>query len=428
VERYFAEPYRFVPPYRSTLWCRLLGRLVPGRLRRGLGVRRWHFVGLECLRRSITAGCGVVLAVNHSRWADPPVVGVLGLEAGCYFYYLVSYHLFRQGRFSGWYLNRLGGYSVWREGTDRESLRASVDILARAERPLVVFPEGTYFRQNERLGPLQEGFSLIARHAARRGERPIVVHPVALKYWYLEDPRPALSEVLGRRERRLGWFPQRHLDWYPRLERLGEALAALQEIGHFGQVHSGPVEDRLRALADALVTRLEGEYLGRTGAGRLLDRVRRLRQAAVRRGADSDPEVRQRAQEALRALLLCENLNCQSLDYLRQRPSYERLAETVLRMEEAITDIPEPFLAPLGVVGAVGPGIDVSDYEGVPRRGRRGADPLMQETAASIQGLLDRQLADGPPADWGCPAPLEKLSSPQAEPTAGPRPEPVARG
>jgi hypothetical protein len=427
VQRYFAEPYRFVPPYRSTLWCRLLGRLVPGRLRRGLGVRRWQFEGLDYLRRSINAGCGVVLAVNHSRWADPPVVGVLGLEAGCYFYYLVSYHLFRQGRFVGWYLNRLGGYSVWREGTDRESLRASVDILARAERPLVVFPEGTYFRQNDRLGPLQEGFSLIARHAARRGERPIVVHPVALKYWYLEDPRPALAEVLSRRERGLGWLTQRHLDLYPRLERLGEVLVAVQEIGHFGQVRSGPLDDRMRALADAVVTRLEGEYLGRTCAGRLMDRVRRLRQVAVRRGADNDPEVRQRAEEDLRALLVCENLNCQSLDYLRQRPGDERLAETVLRMEEAITDVPEPFLASLGVVGAVGPAIAVSDYDGAPRRGRRGADPLMEETAASIQALLDRLLADGPPAGWGCPAPLDILAPP-AEATAGPRPEPVVKG
>jgi hypothetical protein len=428
VQRYFSEPYRFVPPYRSTLWCRLLGGLVPGHLRRRLGVQRWQFEGLDHLRRSLAAGCGVLLAVNHSRWVDPPVVGVLGLEIGRYFYYLVSYHLFRQGRFTRWYLNRLGGYSVNREGTDRESLRVSVRIVAHAERPLVIFPEGTYYRQNDRLGPLQEGFSLIARQAVRRGERPVVVHPVALKYWCLQDPRPAIAGLLQRRERGLGWPTQRDLDLLPRLEKLGEALVAVQEIGHFGQAHSGPLDDRLLALAAAMVAKLEGEYAGRTFDGRLMERVRRLRQVVMPHMAEADAEVAERAGEALRTLLLCENLNCQSLAYLRQRPSFERLAETMLRLEEAVTDVPEPFLVPLGVVGAVGPALDMRDYEGGPRKGRRGRDPLIEDTAAGMQALLDRLLNQGPPADWGCPAPLGPAPLPAAAPTAPPQPEPVGKG
>jgi hypothetical protein len=401
VQRYFAEPYRFVPPYRSTFWCRVFEHVLPSRLRRGLGVYRWHFEGLEHLRASLERGAGVLLAANHCRWADPVVVGMLSIQLRKYFYYLVSHHLFRQARFTGWYLNRLGGFSVLREGTDRESLRVSVRILAGAERPLVVFPEGTWFRQNDRLGPLQEGASLIARQAARKGDRPVVVHPLAIKYWFLEDPRPALAGLLEQRERRLCWPPQRDLDLLPRVEKLGEALLAVQEVRHFGRPRQGPVDQRVRYLADSLVAAVEKWHLGRTFGGVLLERIRRLRQVLVR--ALADPQHQRQVGEDLGLLLLCENLNSQSLEYVRARPSLERLAETVLRMEETITDGPEPFLARQGAVAAVGPAIDVRDYEGGPRKGRHGPDPLLQDVAAAIQGMLDRFLKEGPPREWNCP-------------------------
>jgi hypothetical protein len=243
----------------------------------------------------------------------------------------------------------------------------------------------------------------------------------------VQDPRPAIERALQRREQILGWPPQRQLDCLPRLEKLGEALVAVLEIGHFGEARSVPLDRRVEALVEALVARLEEEYLGRAGAGRLMERVRRLRQVAMRGMADADAAVSARAAEALATLLLCENLNSQSLEYLRQRPSFERLGETVLRLEEAITDMPEQVLAPLGVVGAVGPAIDVREYERGARKGRRGADPLIEETTASIQGLLDRLLTQGPPVEWGCPAPLVSTALPAASPASEPRPLPAAQ-
>jgi 1-acyl-sn-glycerol-3-phosphate acyltransferase len=333
---------------------------------------------------------------------------MLGVSIRRYFYYLVSSHLFRQDRISAWYLNRIGGYSVWREGADRESLRVSARILAQAERPLVVFPEGTWFRQNDRLGPMQEGFSLIARKAVRDSERPIIIHPVALKYWYLEDPLPAVNSVLEAREQKLWWPPHHELEILPRLEKIGEALLAIQEVRHLGKSQLGPLDDRIRNLGEAIVAGLEKWYLGRTHEGWLLERVRRLRQRIVPRLAEPDLDGQRQAAEALHTLLFCENLSAHSLEYLRKRPSLERIAETVLRLEESITDTAEPFLAPMGAVAAIGPAIDVRDYEGGPRKGRRGPDPLLHDTASGIQALLDRILAGGPPRQWHCPEPIEE--------------------
>jgi 1-acyl-sn-glycerol-3-phosphate acyltransferase len=403
IRRYFTEPYRFIPPYRSTRWCRVFRWLLPRHLRRRLGVARWHFEGTEHLLRSLRQSAGILLASNHCRWADPGVLGMLGLSLKRYFYYLVSYHLFQQGRFTRWYINRTGGFSIWREGADREGLRAAARVVADAERPLVVFPEGTWFRQNDRLGPIQEGIGLIARQAARQTDRPVVIHPISIKYWHLEDPRPALSRVVEARERAIGWSPQGHLDLLERVEKLGAALLAIKEIEHFGRASAGDLDQRIRELAAAQVAAVEQDYLGRTSDGHLLERVRRLRLVLVRRlveGGKDHPEGDE-LRLALERLLFCENLSAHSLEYLREHPSFERLTETVQRIEETVADEPERAPAALGAVVLVGRPLDVRELAG--GASRRNDDFLMRAMSDSMQQGLDTLLAQGPPPEWSCP-------------------------
>ncbi len=194
MQRYFTEPYRFIPPHRGKWWCHVSRLYMPYHMRHGMGVRRIAFEGTEHLTDSLAKGAGIMLCANHCRRADPVVVGLMAAKkAKSYLYYIVSYHLFKQSKLVGWWINRIGGFSIWREGADREAIKASAQILANADRPLALFPEGTWFRQNDRLGPLQEGLTLMARQAARLTERPLVIHPVGIKYWFLEDPaRPLL--------------------------------------------------------------------------------------------------------------------------------------------------------------------------------------------------------------------------------------------
>ena len=90
----------------------------------------------EHIRQAKADGAGLVLACNHSRLADTFLLGQYSTEARQYFYYMASYHLFRESRFKRWLINRLGAFSVYREGVDREALREAAAILAAAERPL----------------------------------------------------------------------------------------------------------------------------------------------------------------------------------------------------------------------------------------------------------------------------------------------------
>jgi 1-acyl-sn-glycerol-3-phosphate acyltransferase len=429
IHRYFTEPYKFVAPHRGKLWCRVSRIYMPYHLRRYMGVKRLAFQGLERLQASLDQQAGVVLAGNHCRRADPVVVGLLGVELRRYLYYMVSYHLFKQSRLVGWWLNRIGGFSVWREGADREAIRAAGDVLANAERPLALFPEGTWFRQNDRLGPLQEGLTLIVRHAARQSTRPILIHPVGIKYWFLEDPRPELRRRLQRQERRLGWAPQDTLDLAPRIEKLGNALLAVKEVEYLGQAQTGTLDERINGLATAMVTALEKAHLGRPFEGWLLERVRRLRQSLARKLLDAarDPVAAQHTREALDALLFCENLTAHSLDYVSQRPSLERLSESVERIDETVFDEPERPVGPLGAVARVGPPIDVRAFKAPTGRGeRRGVDPLMKQLAESLQTLLDELLEEGPPPEWNCPPRIEPLSAPQIGVAAAASSEPEA--
>jgi hypothetical protein len=396
LERYFLEPYRFIPPFKGTFWCHVARRVIPRHLRRSARVLRWHFDGLDALRQSLDKEAGILLTPNHCRWADPMVVGVMGTAVKKYLYYVASYHLFKQSRFTGWFMNRVGGYSIWREGTDRESIRATVKILADAERPVVLFPEGTWFRQNDRVGPLQEGLSLIVRQAARQSERPLVIHPVGLKYWMLEDPTKELLCRIEALERRLGWRPATGLDLVTRLDRVGGGMLALKEIEFLGTARAGPLDERIGYLIEAEVARQEQVHLGKTFDGWVLERVRRLRQPLVRRLLESNSSGSSATlKHDLDTLLFCENLNAHSIDYLREDPTPERLVETVQRIEETITDTEKP-IGRMGVTGLIGPAIDVRELLARPA----GADTLVQSLRGQMQGQLDRLLAQGPPAAW----------------------------
>jgi hypothetical protein len=65
----------------------------------------------------------------------------------------------------------MGGFSLYREGMDRQSINTAIEILENAERPLIVFPEGSVTRTNDRLAALLDGVAFIARTAAKRRAR-----------------------------------------------------------------------------------------------------------------------------------------------------------------------------------------------------------------------------------------------------------------
>ncbi len=162
------KPYVPVPPARGRFWPWLLQKCARPYLNSVFGVTAVRVEGLERLKASLVVGDGIVLAPNHCRPYDPLVAQEMARQAGTTLFVLASWHVFMQNRWQAWFMRQSGAFSIYREGMDRTAMNTAIEIVAGAERPLLLFPEGVVSRTNDRLGSLMEGTSFIARAAAKR--------------------------------------------------------------------------------------------------------------------------------------------------------------------------------------------------------------------------------------------------------------------
>ena len=72
----FEDPYEFVPPHRGNRWPEFLGLFLSRILKKSYGVVELECRGTERFQDSLDAGHGILLAANHSRPADPFVLGL----------------------------------------------------------------------------------------------------------------------------------------------------------------------------------------------------------------------------------------------------------------------------------------------------------------------------------------------------------------
>ncbi|MDO8543920.1 MAG: 1-acyl-sn-glycerol-3-phosphate acyltransferase [Opitutaceae bacterium] len=386
----FTQPYRFVAPHRGWLWWHLCRPILSGYLRRAAGI-----VAVECrhvgrLQASLAAGHGVMLTPNHCRPCDPIVLGPLSVAINRPFYIIASWHVFMQKRWHRFLLPRLGVFSIYREGMDRDALKCAMQVTAEAKRPLVVFPEGVQTRHNDKLNHLMEGTALMARGAAklRAAANPpgrVVVHPVAIRYYFDGDIAAAAPPVLRDIEHRLTWRPQDDLPLKVRLAKIGGALLALKEIEYFGQPQTGSIHERVNRLIDRLLVPLENEWVKGRREKEIVGRVKLLRFAVVPdmvSGALGEAEL-QRRWRHLADMYLAQQLSFYPSDYLDENATTERFLETVERFEEDLTDTAR-IHTPMRAVVDVGEAIEVTPERA---RGAEG-DPLMVAIREQLETML----------------------------------------
>ena len=415
------KPYRFLPPYRTTFWSTVMRalRIHQFYLWRSEGVGSYEVRNAERLRASIDAGHGVLLTPNHPRTADPLAIGWLTVAANTHLYSLASWHLFHKNWLTGWAIRAMGGFSVNREGVDRQAINMAIDLLAEARRPLIIFPEGSTSRTADRLQALLDGVAFIARTAAKKRAKltppgKIVVHPIAVKYYYGGDVRRAADEVLTDIEQRLTWQPQRNLPLLARILKVGSALLSLKEIEYLGQPQTGTLAERMSRLIDRLLGPIEQEWLGRVQTGPVVPRVRNLRikilPDMVQRRVTQDE--RNRRWQQLADIYLAAQLSCYPPDYLA-RPTVDRVLEMIEKFEEDLTDKAR-LHGHLKVVLQIGEAIEVS-----PERDRKAPiDPLMTAIQTALQAMIDELAAASPMLEPPSENPQPTASSPDTRPAS----------
>jgi hypothetical protein len=262
----------------------------------------------------------------------------------------------------------------------------------------VIFPEGVISRHNDKLNHLMEGTALMARGAAkqRAAANPpgkVVVHPVAIRYFFDGDVQAATLPVLRDIEHRLTWRAQDHLPLIDRMAKIGRALLALKEVEYFGTAQTGTIAERIQGLIDRLLVPLENEWVKGRREKEIVGRVKLLRFAIVPEmaaGTLSEAELQRRWQH-LADIYLAQQLSLYPPDYLAADPTPERILETVERFDEDLTDNARVH-PPMRAVVTIGEAIEVS-----PER-TRGADgdPLMIAIREQMESMLANSLARAP--------------------------------
>ena len=392
---FIEKPYQFVPPFKVRWPQKLFTKLglYQRTLRRREGVFTCEIRNSDRLSKSISAGHGVLVTPNHPRLADPISTYNLIAEVNSPFYTMASWHLFNQGAFAKFMLRVTGAFSVNREGMDRTAIDFAINVLKTAERPLVIFPEGTTSRTNDRLMTFMDGPAFIARTAAKRrakeelGSGKVVVHPIAIKYVFRGDIEARADHVLSQIEKRLSWSSQRDMPLIDRITKVGDALLSIKELEYKCPVVEGATHrERQNNMVNHLMNPLEEEWLGGPQEGGIQMRVKNLR---VKIFPDMTTDTlsvaeRKRRWEQLDRTYLAQQVDCYPEQYLTERPTVDRILETIEKFEE-------DFLGTYPLHGDLHAVIDVGEAIEVPTRREKGGEgePLMNQIRDSIEVMLE---------------------------------------
>jgi hypothetical protein len=341
----------------------------------------------------------------------------------------------------GWLFTRLGGASIQRSKLDLPALRTARKLLLEGPHPFALAPEGATNGHNERLSPLEPGTAQLAfwtaadlAEAGRRERMDLL--PIGLQYSFIEPVWGAIEALLCRLEEGAGLGPDPGHDLDPsrlhgRLVRLGERMLEQMEAFYRDKVHLAlpegrdPAADaaeqepspafgpRLQRLMDLALRRVEQSF-GMQPSGSLTDRCRRLEQAGWDRlyparppGSESPSPLAQaladRLAEETAAQLwhmrVVESFVAVSGGYVRERPSQERFADTLLLLWDTQcriqghTSNQRPRLGRRKVRISIDRPIVVDERLGAYRRDRRQA---VQALTEELELRLERLIVPSP--------------------------------
>ncbi|MEL7511261.1 MAG: 1-acyl-sn-glycerol-3-phosphate acyltransferase [Cyanobacteria bacterium J06554_3] len=213
----------------------------------------------------------IVFVCNHPTMEDGITLFVLSARLGQLFHYIVAYEAF--AGLMGWFIQRLGCYSIRRGLGDRASISQTLSLLKAPRCRLVIFPEGGCSYQNDTIMPFRPGaiqlpMSVLSQ-LAKKAESPekipdVYVVPISLKYRYMQPMERVIENTISHLEDALNIPTQ----------------AGSQSTGS----QSNSNYQRLRKIAHQVILRIETEAnLPHEGTLDWNQRIDRLRQIFVRK-------------------------------------------------------------------------------------------------------------------------------------------------
>ncbi|MBC8325214.1 MAG: 1-acyl-sn-glycerol-3-phosphate acyltransferase [Verrucomicrobia subdivision 3 bacterium] len=403
----FADnPYRYFPPKPNRLiaW---LGEQWNGRCHLP-GTR--HLISnvevenagplLEIHRRH---GARVLLMPNHSTHSDPQIMVETCRQIKLWSFFMAAYDVFERDAKVAWVMQRMGAFSVDRDGSDRQSLKEAVRSVIDGRYALTIFPEGNVYFMNDRVTPFLDGPAYIAMKAQQELKEGgcIFAVPVSIKVSHVTDVRPRLREMLAAMAAVLDVEIDSDGDIVVEVHRVGIAMVE-RNLKMRGFLPLNPdyndLPGLLRASTELILEKLEHKIGITPKAGAdLMDRIRGARREIhkVRTSAAREIDHSVAATWADEAILAFRILSYAG-NYLSENPTLDRVGETIEKMREDLysRDFP-PYGERIARV-RLGEPIDVSEQLAAAAKPREAMAGLTVDFEKGVQAGLDELNATNP--------------------------------
>jgi 1-acyl-sn-glycerol-3-phosphate acyltransferase len=297
---------------------------------------------------------------------------------------------------AGWWLQRLGCFSVERGGDTTQAKRYAIDVIERGRDVLVVFPEGEIYYLNDivqafKTGAVDIAMQSILESRQAQTDRSVYAVPMAIKYHYRQSVRAVLEARVRRMEARLS----RHVRTHALKERIGLILAEVlhrKEIVHklkAGSARLSDLSNRVLDVQRSVLQEMETKYADAVvnrktetmdRSWRVSSHVRRL----LTQARLFTVEALARLRSDLAEMKGVADMESWQPEYLNVDPSEERLAEMVLKLEREIYGTKRPHqLATRDVFVRLGKPVDLAGFL-----------PEYLQDASSIRRLVTEQLRE----------------------------------
>ncbi|PWT96996.1 MAG: hypothetical protein C5B53_08605 [Candidatus Melainabacteria bacterium] len=352
-----------------------------------------------------------MICPNHSNRHDPQVMFAFSRIVKEDFNYIAAREVFDwdNGR-NGWWIQRMGAYSVVRGAADRESFKMTRKILAEGKKKLVLFPEGEISRQNDTLMALESGAAQLCFWAveelnkgnANGNIEPIFLLPMALKYTFTKDVRPALRRKVSVIEERLGLKPSENTPIRERIRVIGQSLLATLEHEYNYNNKDGqiPSERIMRLRQHILKSAAEQLHIKLPENNRELESVRIIRNTLddfIYSDEIPKSEYQRKIHDEKAAVIrgfyrdLERVVNFIAIydTYLDEQNTQERFADILDRLETEVIGGEPSFTGPRRVLLDVGQAINMSDRYADYKKDKRA---ILAKTMEEVSGQLTSML------------------------------------
>ncbi len=365
-------PYQFfeAQPSRPLIWLgRNLNRhfVVPGRNHQ---VQELIIDGdLESTRSSARKGERILFVMNHPSHSDPQVITEVHRRLGIPSCFMAAYDVFLRGKISAWSMQKLGHFSIDREGSDRKAMSAAIAVLTQGDYALDIFPEGNVYLTNDRVTPFLDGTAFIALQAQKKmKEAPLKIIPISLKLTHLTLPHETVRARLKKLGEDSGHTYSPGADPISAIMGLGAHLVSdfLSNHGFDHSISADPdsLPSALTDFTTALVSELESALdLSPSADQTLVDRIRKVRSTIHQlKTTESDSPVRDDINQLADKAILAFRIHGYLTPYLIDNPTVDRFEETVERIAEDFYSHAMPRTGARRAYAHVHSPINVSDY------------------------------------------------------------------